>query len=204
MIKSKALKKYCGRKAYADGYYGRIREYDIIENSDGVRQEWTLDTCTDEVLSFDKVVVIDKLNFLTKNNVVIAIAVVDGRSFVGSAVLNPNDKNNNKILGRRLALARAMQDPDGEYDILDEVCDMNEADGDEVDEPDLIAYCDCCGEPIYEGSEYYETPDGYSACCEDCLHELEEWSQDDEEDDEEEEAEPDGDEETEENEKHFF
>ena len=170
MIKSKALKKYYGRKAYADGYYGRIREYDIIENSDGVRQEWTLDTCTDEVLSFDKVVVIDKLNFLTKNNVVIAIAVVDGRSFVGSAILNPNDKNNNKILGRRLALTRAMQDPDGE----------------EVDEPDPIAYCDCCGEPIYEGSEQYETPDGYSACCEDCLHQLEEWAKDDEDDEEEE------------------
>ena len=123
-------------------------EYAIIENSDGVRQEWTLDTCTDEVLSFEKVVVIDKLNFLTKNNVTIAIAVVDGRTFVGSAVLNPNDKNNDKILGRRLALARAMQDPDGEYDILDEVSDMNESDGDDVDEPDPIAYCDCCGEPI--------------------------------------------------------
>ena len=200
MIKSKALKKYYGRKAYADGYYGRIREYAIIENADGVRQEWTLDTCTDEVLSFEKVVVIDKLNFLTKNNVVIAIAVVDGRSYVGSAVLNPNDKNNNKILGRRLALARAMQDPDGEYDILDEVSDMNESDGDDVDEPDPIAYCDCCGEPIYEGSEHYETPDGYTACCENCLHELEEWSQDDEE----EEDEPDGNEETEETEKHFF
>ena len=203
MIKSKALEHYYGRKAYADGYYGRVREYAIIEDIDGFRQEWSLFTCTDRVLRFEKVVIIDKLNFLTKNNVVIAIAVVDGRTFVGSAVLNPNDKNNNKILGRRLALARAMQDPDGEYDILDEVSDMNESDGDEVDEPDPIAYCDCCGEPIYEGSEHYETPDGYSACCEGCLHELEEWSQDDEED-EEEETEPDGDKETEETEKHFF
>ena len=201
MIKSKALKKYYGRKAYADGYYGRIREYAIVEDADGVRKDWTLDTCTDEVLTFEKVVVIDKLNFLTKNNVVIAIAVVDGRTFVGSAVLNPNDKNNNKILGRRLALARAMQDPDGEYDILDEVSDMNESDGDDVDEPDPIAYCDCCGEPIYEGSEHYETSDGHSACCEDCLHELEEMEK---EDKEKEEIEPDGDKETEETEKHFF
>ena len=204
MIKSKALSNYYGRKAYADGFYGRIKEYAIIEDADGFRQKWTLDTCTNEVLSFEKVVIIDKLNFLTKNNVTIAIAVVDGRTFVGSAVLNPNDKKNDKILGRRLALARAMQDPDGEYDILDEVSDMNESDGDDVDEPDPIAYCDCCGEPIYEGSEHYETPDGYSACSEGCLHELEEWSQDDEEDDEEEEVEPDGNEETEENEKHFF
>ena len=201
MIKSKALKKYYGRKAYADGYYGRIREYAIIENADGVRQEWTLDTCTDEVLRFEKVVVIDKLNFLTKNNVTIAIAIVDGRTFVGSAVLNPNDKTNNKILGRRLALARAMQDPDGEYYISDEISDMNWSAGNHIDEPDPVAYCDCCGEPIYEDSEHYETSDGHSACCEDCLHELEEVEKDDKE---EEEIEPDGDKETEETEKHFF
>ena len=201
MIKSKALNGYYGRKAYADGFYGRIREYAIIENADGVRQEWTLDTCTNEVLSFEKVVVIDKLNFLTKNNVVIAIAVVDGRTFVGSAVLNPNDKINNKILGRRLALARAMQDPDGEYYISDEISDMNWSAGNHIDEPDPVAYCDCCGEPIYEDSEHYETADGHTACCEDCLHELEELKKDDKE---EEEIEPDGDKETEETEKHFF
>lgn len=194
MIKSKALKSYYGRKAYADGYYGRIREYSIIEDIDGFREEWALFTCTDRVLSFEKVVVIDKLNFLTKNNVVIAIAVVDGRTFVGSAVLNPNDKNNNKVLGRRLALARALQDPDGEENILGEVSEMNES-------KEIIGYCDCCGEPIYEDSEHYETADGHTACCEDCLHELEEGSEDDEE---EEEIEPDGDKETEETEKHFF
>lgn len=201
MIKSKALENYYGRKAYADGYYGRIREYAIIEDIDGFRQEWSLFTCTDEVLTFEKVVVIDKLNFLTKNNVVIAIAVVDGRTFVGSAVLNPNDKNNNKVLGRRLALARAMQDPDGEENILGEVSEMNEADEEEAEEPEPIAYCDYCGEPIYEGSEHYETSDGHTACCEDCLHELEEVEKDDKE---EEEIEPDGDKETEETEKHFF
>ena len=196
MIKSKALKSYYGRKAYADGYYGRIREYSITEDIDGFREEWALFTCTDRVLSFEKVVVIDKLNFLTKNNVVIAIAVVDGRTFVGSAVLNPNDKNNNKVLGRRLALARAMQDPDGEKNILGEVSEMNES-------KEIMAYCDCCGEPIYEGSEHFETPDGHIACCEDCLNELAEYA----EDNEEEETEPDGEKETketEENEKHFF
>lgn len=200
MIKSKILNNYYGRKAYADGFYGRIREYAIIEDIDGFRQEWSLFTCTDRVLSFDKVVVIDKLNFLTKNNVIIAIAVVDGRTFVGSAVLNPNDKNNNKVLGRRLALARAMQDPDGEENILGEVSEMNESDGEEVNEPDPIGYCDCCGEPIYEDSEHYQTPDGHFACCEDCLHELEKS----EKEDKEEEVEPDGNEKTEETEKHFF
>ena len=197
MIKSKALKSYYGRKAYADGYYGRIREYSIIEDIDGFREEWALFTCTDRVLSFEKVVVIDKLNFLTKNNVVIAIAVVDGRTFVGSAVLNPNDKNNNKVLGRRLALARALQDPDGEENILGEVSEINQS-------KEVIGYCDCCGEPIYEGSEQYETPDGYTACCEECLHELEEWSQDDEEEEDEPDGEEEETEETEETEKHFF
>ena len=201
MIKSKALENYYGRKAYADGYYGRIREYAIIEDIDGFRQEWSLFTCTDRVLRFEKVVIIDKLNFLTKNNVTIAIAVVDGRTFVGSAVLNPNDKTNNKILGRRLALARAMQDPDGEYYISDEISDMNWSDGNHIDEPDPIAYCDCCGEPIYEDSEHYETSDGHTACCEDCLHELDEVEKDNKK---EEEIEPDGDKETEETEKHFF
>lgn len=200
MIKSKTLNSYYGRKAYADGYYGRIREYAIIEDIDGFRQEWSLFTCTDRILRFEKVVVIDKLNFLTKNNVVIAIAVVDGRTFVGSAVLNPNDKNNNKVLGRRLALARALQDPDGEKNILGEVSEMNEADGEEADEPEPIAYCDYCGEPIYEDSEHYETSDGHSACCEDCLHELEELKKDNKE----EEVEPDGNEKIEETEKHFF
>lgn len=200
MIKSKILNNYYGRKAYADGFYGRIKEYAIIEDADGFRQKWTLDTCTNEVLSFDKVVIIDKLNFLTKNNVTIAIAVVDGRTFVGSAVFNPNDKNNDKILGRRLALARAMQDPDGEYYISDEVSDMNWSAGNEINEPDPIGYCDCCGEPIYEDSEHYQTPDGHFACCEDCLHELEQC----EKDKKEEEVEPDGNEKTEETEKHFF
>lgn len=196
MIKSKALKKYYGRKAYADGYYGRIREYSTTEDIDGFKEEWTLFSCTDAMLSFEKVVVLDKLNFLTKNNVVIAIAVVDGRSYVGSAVLNPNDKNNNKVLGKRLALARALQDPDGEKEILGEVSEMNES-------KEIMAYCDCCGEPIYEDSEHYETPDGHIACCEGCLNELAEYA----EDDEEEEDDSDGEEETketEETEKHFF
>ena len=65
MIKSKALENYYGRKAYADGYYGRIREYAIIEDIDGFRQEWSLFTCTDRVLRFEKVVIIDIVNLKT-------------------------------------------------------------------------------------------------------------------------------------------
>lgn len=133
MIKSKAHKKYYGRKAYADGYYGRIREHAVIEDADGMREEYSLDTGVDGMLTTERVVVIDKLNFLSKNNVIVAIAVVDGRTYVGNAVLNPNDEYNENVVGRRLALARALQDADGESYILDEVGDMNEYD-DEYDD----------------------------------------------------------------------
>lgn len=194
MIKSKAHKKYYGRKAYADGYYGRIREHAVIEDVDGMREEYSLDIGADGMMTAESVVVIEKLNFLSKNNVVVAIAVVDGRTYVGNAVLNPKDTYSENMLGRRLALARALQDADGEDYILDEVSDMNDPDGD--DEP--VAYCDCCGEPIYEEDDYQETADGYYACCDDCREALEEsefWE------DEEEEVDPDG---TENAEEHYI
>lgn len=171
MIKSKAHKKYYGRKAYADGYYGRIREHAVIEDADGMREEYSLDIGADGMMTAESVVVIEKLNFLSKNNVVVAIAVVDGRTYVGNAVLNPKDEYSENVLGRRLALARALQDADGEDYILDEVSEMNDSDGDD-DEP--FAYCDCCGEPIYDDDDYHETADGYYACCDDCLEALEE------------------------------
>ena len=67
MIKSKAHKKYYGRKAYADGYYGRIREHAVIEDADGMREEYSLDIGADGMLTAESVVVIEKLNFLSKN-----------------------------------------------------------------------------------------------------------------------------------------
>lgn len=195
MIKSKALKKYYGRKAYADGYYGRIREHAVIEDVDGMREEYSLDIGADGMMIAESVVVIEKLNFLAKNNVVVAIAMVDGRTYVGNAVLNPKDEYSENILGRRLALARALQDADGEDYILEEVSNMNDSDGDE-DDDEPFAYCDCCGEPIYDEDDCQETADGYYACCDDCRVSLEEsefW-----EDEEEEEVDPDGTEDTEE------
>lgn len=196
MIKSKAHKKYYGRKAYADGYYGRIREHAVIEDADGMREEYSLDIGADGIVTAENVVVIEKLNFLSKNNVVVAIAVVDGRTYVGNAVLNPKDEYSENMLGRRLALARALQDADGEEYILEEVSDMNDPDGDDEDE--VISYCDCCGEPIYEDDDYIETADGYYACCSECAEALEEtelWE------DEEEEVDPDG---TENAEEHYI
>ena len=76
MIKSKALKKYYGRKAYADGYYGRIREHAVIENADGMKDVYVLDTGYRNLIS-KYVVIIEKLHFLTRNNVIVCIAVVD-------------------------------------------------------------------------------------------------------------------------------
>lgn len=182
MIKSKAHKKYYGRKAYADGYYGRIREHAVIEDADGMREEYSLDIGADGMMTTESVVVIEELNFLSKNNVVVAIAVVDGRTYVGNVILNPKDEYSEDMLGRRLALARALQDTDGEENILDEVSHMNDSDGD--DEP--FAYCDYCGEPIYDKDDYQETVDGYCACCDECCEALEEHESDGTEDAEEE------------------
>lgn len=182
MIKSKALKNYYGRKAYADGYYGHIREHAVIEDADGMREEYSLDIGADGMMTAESVVVIEKLNFLSKNNVVVAIAVVDGRTYVGNAVLNPKDEYSENMLGRRLALARALQDADGEDYILDEVSDMNDSDGE--DEP--FIYCDCCGKLIHDEDDYQETADGYYACCDECRKALEEDESDGTEDAEEE------------------
>ena len=193
MIKSKALKKYYGRKAYADGYYGRIREHAVIENADGMKDVYVLDTGYRNLIS-KYVVIIEKLHFLTRNNVIVCIAVVDGRTYVGNAVFNPKDEDNDITLGRRLALARALQDTDGIQRIAEEVSEMNSSDGvedDEVelddsdgdedeyedddsdgDEDDLVTYCDYCNEPIYKNDNYYKTPDGYYACCDECFEKL--------------------------------
>lgn len=188
MIKSKALKKYYGRKAYADGYYGRIREHAVIEDVDGMREEYSLDIGADGIMTAEEVVVIEKLNFLAKNNVVVAIAVVDGRTYVGHAVLNPKDDYSENMLGRRLALARALQDADGEGYILDEVSDINHPDGDDDDcEPEYLGCCEWCGEEIYEDDEWFETSDGNVCCCEDCHDSYETALAEDEEDCEEEE-----------------
>lgn len=190
MIKSKALKKYYGRKAYADGYYGRIREHAVIENADGMKDVYVLDTGYRNLIS-KYVVIIEKLHFLTRNNVIVCIAVVDGRTYVGNAVFNPKDEDNDITLGRRLALARALQDTDGIQRIAEEVSEMNNSDGDEdeyeevyldededldedldEDEDELVTYCDCCDKPIYKNDNYYRTPDGYYACCDECLKKL--------------------------------
>ena len=192
MIKSKAHKKYYGKKAYADGYYGRIREHSLIEDADGMHDEYTLEM-GDGYLTVENVVVINKLNFVAKANVIVAIADVDGRTYVGYAVANPKDENLENHIGRRLALARALQDADGEAFILDEVSDLNNPDGDDEEdedcEPEYIGCCEWCGEDIYEADEWFETSDGNLCCCEDCHDSYETALAEDEEDCEEDEEE---------------
>ena len=41
-------------------------------------------------------------------------------------------------------------------------------------DPSFIAYCECCGEPIYEDYDYYHLPDGAYLCGKDydCLMEY--------------------------------
>lgn len=178
MIKSKALKKYYGRKAYADGVYGKIVEHAVFEGSDGLREEYVIDIPDGTREKFNSVVVIEKLNFISKNNVIIAIAVVDGRTYVGHSVLNPADGVSVHSMGRKLALARALEDPDGENYILEDINYINGSDGDdddddeeEEDEEEIIGECEYCGNPIYEGENYVEDADGNMYCDEECLNE---------------------------------
>ena len=87
------------------------------------------------------------------------------------------------MLGRRLALARALQDADGEDYILAEVSDMNDSDGDrngDDDDEEFISardvdgsnvwYCCHCGEPVHKDeaiADHY-TDDIY--CSEACFY----------------------------------
>lgn len=178
MIKSKALNKYYGRKAYADGQYGKIIEHSVVEDSDGVEEAFVMNLPDGTREKFNSVVVIEKLNFISKNNVIIAIAVVDGRTYVGHSVLNPADGVSVHSMGRKLALARALEDPDGENYILEDINYINGSDGDdddddeeEEDEEEIIGECEYCGNPIYEGENYVEDADGNMYCDEDCLNE---------------------------------
>ena len=70
---------------------------------------------------------------------------------------------------------------EGKKEILEKVSNMNEPDGEEETEPEIIGFCDCCGEPIFEDSEYIEISYGHFACCEECLIDLSGWADEDDE-----------------------
>ena len=189
MIKSKKLNNYYGKRAYSSGgFYGFITEFKVITDGSGVREEYLLDTGGNDTWHVKDIVVLEKLDFLVKNNVIVAIAVVDGRTYVGHAILNPNDTVSLNKLGKRLALARALQDRDGEKSILKEIPKgPKENSVEDTDGKELIAYCDCCYRPIYEGDNYRQTDCGNYACSDLCFYFLKEMENEEDEIDEEDE-----------------
>ena len=109
MIKSKSKKRYYGVLAYSEGLVGRIIEHSIVEDADGLNETFTISNGEGFNVS-NQVICIEKLHFVSKDNVIIAIAKVDGRKYVGYAILNPADKEDDRMFGRSLAVARALQD----------------------------------------------------------------------------------------------
>lgn len=130
MIRFKARKRYFGSKAYwGAGRLGKIVEHDVIEDETGLYELFhLLDGQSKEVepLFRDEIVVLDSVRFASIKNTIVAVAVVDGRTYVGYAVSNPNDETYDAVIGRRLALARAMKDDDGIDELMGYIGEKNE------------------------------------------------------------------------------
>ena len=113
MNRLKTFKNIVGKIAYADGHYGFVKRYE-----DG---EYVLDIGTDGYIYAKYITIIDKLNFLfITNNIIVAIAVVDGRTYAGCAVCNPRDEEEEHY-AKRFALARAFNHERDEENIFDEM-----------------------------------------------------------------------------------
>lgn len=131
MIRFKARKRYFGSKAYlGEGRLGKITAHHIIEDETGLYETFYLvdgqSKETTEILFRDEIVVLDSVRFASIKNTIVAVAVVDGRTYVGYAVSNPNDETYDAVLGRKLALARAMQDEDGVAELMGYISEKNE------------------------------------------------------------------------------
>lgn len=131
MIKFKARKRYFGSKAYwGAGRLGRIVEHDIVEDETGLYEVFYVEDGQSkeetEALFRNEIVVLDSVRFASIKNTIVAVAVVDGRTYVGYAVSNPDDETYDAVLGRRLALARAMKDTDGIAELMEYVSEKNE------------------------------------------------------------------------------
>lgn len=131
MLKFKARKRYFGSKAYyGAGRLGRIVEHDIVEDETGLYEVfYLLDGQSKEEIEplfRNEIVVLDSVRFTSVKNTIVAVAVVDGRTYVGYAVSNPNDETYDVVLGRKLALARAMKDTDGIDELMAYVSEKNE------------------------------------------------------------------------------
>ena len=122
MVKSKKMNSYFNKKAYALGNFGRIKEHAVVENADGVKDEFIVEFSDGkESVLVNEVVVLDKIKFSKTFNVITAVVVVNNRIYVGNATFTQNDKNYNTRLGQRLALSRALEDADGIAIVLSEI-----------------------------------------------------------------------------------
>lgn len=131
MIKFKARKRYFGSKAYwGAGRLGKIVEHDIVEDETGLYEVFYVEDGQSkeetEALFRNEIVVLDSVRFASIKNTIVAVAVVDGRTYVGYAVSNPNDETYDAVVGRRLALARAMKDDDGIDELMGYIGEKNE------------------------------------------------------------------------------
>ena len=113
MNRIKTLKSIIGKKAYADGHYGFIKEF--------TGREYMLDLGVDGYIYSQQIRIIDKLHFLfITDNIIVAIAVVDGETYAGCVVCSPRD-GDEEHFAKRLALARAFGDEREEDNILDQM-----------------------------------------------------------------------------------
>lgn len=130
MIKFKARKRYFGSKAYLGaGRLGKITAHHIIEDETGLYELFYAEDGkskdTNHYLG-SEIVVLDSVRFASIKNTIVAVAVVDGRTYVGYAVSNPNDETYDAVVGRKLALARAMKDEDGIAELMGYISEKNE------------------------------------------------------------------------------
>lgn len=131
MIRNKARKKYYNSKVYVYGVgeLGRITRYSVVEDADGLYQEWEIKTakystpytCTSRSIFC----IYDSMKFATIDNTIVVVVKVDGRTYVGTATANPNDETYSINTGRALAMARAFKDAQAEAEILDYIKEKN-------------------------------------------------------------------------------
>ena len=130
MIRFKARKRYFGSKAYLGaGRLVKITTHAVIEDEYGFFELFEArEGQSKEIEEYlkDEIVILDSVRFASIKNTIVAVAVVDGRTYVGYAVSNPNDETYDAVLGRKLALARAMQDEDGIKELMCYVSEKNE------------------------------------------------------------------------------
>ena len=130
MIRFKARKRYFGSKAYLGaGRLGKITKHSVVEDEMGLYEFFDAeDGQSKETNSYfrNELVVLDSVRFASIKNTIVAVAVVDGRTYVGYAVSNPNDETYDAVIGRKLALARAMKDTDGIDELMGYIGEKNE------------------------------------------------------------------------------